>query len=68
MNGSTSIGVRNRDWEIVGETLAGETLLYWAPNGENLPLPPQTGWQAVDERASGNLKVDYIFGGGAKEE
>ena len=65
------------DWGINGERFPGRdedghrdlsvivTIPLWrAPNSANMPLPPITGWQAVDELAAVGLKLQYIYRGG----
>ena len=65
------------DWGIYGERFPGRdedghrdlsaivTIPLWrAPNSANMPLPPITGWQAVDELAAVGLKLQYIYRGG----
>ena len=62
------------DWVIYGETKPeldedGEedyesidTRILWRnPYSTNLPLPPRTGWEAVDELARGDLDIEYIY-------
>jgi len=51
-----------KDWEIVGVNDAEEKVILWrAPNSAHQPLPPQTGWVAVDELAIGDPTVKYRY-------
>lgn len=68
------IGCLSDDWVIYGETdpeLDEEdepdydtirTKIMWRnPYSTNLPLPPKTGWEQVDELARGNPTLEYIY-------